>query len=48
MKITEVERITFTVPRRGSRTKWGYRQPGPPREVPHTITHIATDERHSI
>ena len=43
MKITEIELITFTITSGGSRTKWGYGQPGPGREVPHCITRIATD-----
>jgi L-alanine-DL-glutamate epimerase-like enolase superfamily enzyme len=44
MKITEIERITFTVTQSGQRTKWGYGEPGPPRDVPHSITRIATDD----
>jgi L-alanine-DL-glutamate epimerase-like enolase superfamily enzyme len=44
MKITEIERITFTVTSSGRRTKWGYGEPGPGREVPHSITRIVTDD----
>lgn len=44
MNITEIELITFTVTSSGIRTKWGYGEPGPEREVPHSITRIATDD----
>jgi L-alanine-DL-glutamate epimerase-like enolase superfamily enzyme len=44
VKITEIELITFTVTRSGRRTKWGYGEPGPERQVPHSITRIATDD----
>jgi len=43
MKITEIELITFTVTSSGIRTKWGYGESGPDREVPYSITRIATD-----
>lgn len=34
MKITEIERVTFTVSQGGQRTKWGYGEPGLLRDVP--------------
>ena len=44
MKITEIELISFTITRGGSRTKWGYGQAGPHRDVTHSIMRIATDD----
>ena len=46
MKISEIELITFTVTSSGSRTRWGYGEPGPQREVPHSIMRVATDDGH--
>ncbi|MEX0762670.1 MAG: enolase C-terminal domain-like protein [Dehalococcoidia bacterium] len=44
MKITDIKLITFTVTGSGRRTKWGYGEPGPAHEVPHSITQIITDD----
>ena len=46
MKITEIELISFTITSSGSRTKWGYGEPGPEQEVQHSIMRIATDDGH--
>jgi len=46
MKIADVERIFFTIPTEGTSTKWGYGQPSPPHEIPHSITKITTDNGH--
>ena len=44
MKISEIELVTFTTESKGDRTKWGYGKPGPARQIPHSITRIATDD----
>ena len=44
MKITEIELISFSITVTGRRTKWGYGELGPVRQVPHSITRIATDD----
>ena len=44
MKITDIELISFAIANSGSRTKWGYGEPGPEREVPHSFLRIATDD----
>ena len=44
MKITDIELISFTIVNSGSRTRWGYGEPGPEREVPHSCLRIATDD----
>ena len=41
MKITDIELISFAIANSGSRTKWGYGEPGPEREVPHSFLRIA-------
>ena len=44
MKITDIELISFTIVNSGSRTRWGYGEPGSEREVPHSCLRIATDD----
>jgi len=44
MKITEIELISFSITAKGRRTKWGYGERGPERQVPHSITRIVTDD----
>lgn len=44
MKISEIALISFTITTSGTRTKWGYGQPGPDKEVTHSITRISTDD----
>ena len=43
MKISEIERISFSITATGRRTKWGYGEQGPERQVQYAITRIATD-----
>ena len=44
MKISEIERISFSITATGRRTKWGYGEQGPERQVQYSITRIATDD----
>ncbi len=43
MKISEIELISFSITATGRRTKWGYGEQGPERQVQYAITRIATD-----